>query len=284
MVFFVLLLVASVQAVLKLNSGQYKTLNPTGTTPVARAWHTGASVGGIMYVIGGELNPNTGQPEYFTDMYNPATNAWGSLGSAGKLPGNIVASDMDSLGGLLFMFGGINDQNQNMLNDIYVLHPSAPNGWQFVFDNDAIPPRNGHSTCALGGEVFVFGGWDETQYFSDLWSFDVSSLYLNNPANWTITLASGPAGRDGQSMVAYGADLFISVDFGIIFPMAHTSTALPANNVPGLMICGSILVVVINGLKSFRVVHFRFLVMATLQLLLGRICMYLVVIPSEVYY
>ena len=36
--------------------------------------------------------------------------------------------------------------------------------------------RDGHATTALKGFIFMFGGWDETQYFNDLQVFDSTKL------------------------------------------------------------------------------------------------------------
>jgi len=159
-----------------------------------------------MYMIGGEQGSAN---SYVVETYNPDTNTYGTLSNS-QLPASLTAADMDDVGGMLFIFGGLNAGTNDLLNDIYVMHPTdTSEGWKLIESDSAIPPRNGHTATAIGGEIFVFGGWDQTQYFADLWSFDVSALYLNNSVDWWFTYNFGPSARDGHSMVAYGGDLFM---------------------------------------------------------------------------
>jgi N-acetylneuraminic acid mutarotase len=203
--FFCLLALA--QADLDLNNGQWKRLKPTGSPPTnPKIWHTGTSIGGTMYTIGGEQGSTT---NYVVETYNPDTNAYGTLPNS-QLPTGLTAADMDDVGGMLFVFGGLSSTTNDMLNDVYVLHPTnTSSGWKIIESDEEIPPRNGHTATAIGGEIFVFGGWDQTQYFADLWSFDVSALYLNNSVDWVFTYNFGPSPRNGHSMVAYGGDLYM---------------------------------------------------------------------------
>jgi len=85
--------------------------------------------------------------------------------------------------------------------------------WQIIPTTQDLPERNGHSTTALAGVLYVFGGWNETYYFNDLWFFDVSALYLQGTTTWIQSNAYGPAARDGHSGVAYGGGLYIFAGF-----------------------------------------------------------------------
>jgi len=133
---------------------------------------------------------------------------WSTLAQA-RLPANLIASDMDSVGGMLVLFGGMG--SSGMINDIYIIHATnMTTNWVPIDSDDSIPPRNGHTTTALGGMVYVFGGWDATQYFGDLWYFDTSVLYEGGTFTlWYQSTAAGPSPRNGHSTVAYGGTLVL---------------------------------------------------------------------------
>jgi hypothetical protein len=177
-----------------------------GGTPKGKTTHAAAVVAGDMYLVGGD--PPTGFVYPVAQKYNLEVNQWYTLSQA-RLPQNLIASDMDSVGGMLVLFGGMGFTG--MINDIYIIHATnMTTNWVSIDSDDSIPPRNGHTTTALGGQMYVFGGWDATQYFGDLWWFDTSVLYQGGRfTQWYQSSAAGPSPRDGHSMVAYGGMLVL---------------------------------------------------------------------------
>jgi N-acetylneuraminic acid mutarotase len=108
------------------------------------------------------------------------------------------------------MLGGKSGQTGNYINDLYWLNPNnLQTNWQIVAVDNTLPQRNGHTCTAVGGSLYVFGGWNQTTYFNDLWIFDVSALYLQGEVIWMQSAALGPASRDGHSAVEYGGELIL---------------------------------------------------------------------------
>lgn len=79
--------------------------------------------------------------------------------------------------------------------------------------------RNGHKVVALGGLLFLLGGWDGTTYFNDLWGLDLASAVLAlgggaaAPPGWVQLLPSGATGmvppRSSFSWDAVGGQTFV---------------------------------------------------------------------------
>ena len=79
--------------------------------------------------------------------------------------------------------------------------------------------RNGHRTVALGGLLYLLGGWDGTEYFNDLWGLDIASLLLGTsqadgaPVSWVQLLPNNASGmlpaRSSFSWDAVGGTTFV---------------------------------------------------------------------------
>jgi len=200
--------------------GQWTQLVVPGSDPGSREGATSAVIGDSLYVLGGDQKSG-GFLYYSTDKFVPEDNTWVHLGPQGRLPQNFVYSDMDSVGGMLFLFGGQNQVNNDtgFFNDILVLHPSDPtSSWVSITHNGTVPQRAAHTATHVSGKILVFGGWNwtstTTQYFNDLWSFDTTQLYYGGWGvipYWTQVTPSGtlPGVRDAHSAVSYGGGLWI---------------------------------------------------------------------------
>lgn len=68
-------------------------------------------------------------------------------------------------------------------------------GWQKAsLAGPSCGVRNGHRALALGGVLYMLGGWDGAVYFNDLWALDLTSLLL---------LGSGGGGGGGGGAVGW---------------------------------------------------------------------------------
>jgi len=200
--------------------GAWTQLVVPASDPGSRVGASAAVIGNSLYVIGGDQKSG-GFLYYSTDKFVPEINQWIHLGSQGRLPTNFVYSDMDSVGGMLFLFGGQNPANNDtgFFNDIYVFHPNDPTStWTPIFHNGSVPQRSAHTATHVSGRIYVFGGWNYTgsavQYFNDLWSFDTTSLYLGGfgiAPYWTPVTPtnSAPPARNGHSAVGGGGALWV---------------------------------------------------------------------------
>lgn len=196
---FSLLFLASVNAVLKLNDGVWQSVS-TLNNPGPNSWHDATADGGNMYVA-------TTSGAFY--QYSPVTKSWFRVGD---LPSNLTASDLEVAGGLIFAFGGSKTDGQGYVNDVsYFAVPAPSLGWKDFADANPPTQRNGHTLTSLGGVMYVFGGWNATQYLQDTWWFDTTVLYLGiTTATWQQSNSSrNPPPRNSHSAVGYGGDLYV---------------------------------------------------------------------------
>lgn len=111
------------------------------------------------------------------------------------------------------LFGG---RDSSYVNNLQVLRStsSTKEKWNLITTTNSPAGRDGHSTVSFGGIVFVFGGWDETQYFNDMWAFDSTQLAANvGTQQWINIIPNGasgsPAARDSQTLVVMGGRLVL---------------------------------------------------------------------------
>jgi len=208
-------LVAVYRAFAHEEDGHWVQLVLPGDDPGSREGASSAVIGGAWYVLGGDQKQG-GFLYYSTDKLVPEINAWIHLGPQGRLPTNFVYSDMDSVGGMLFLFGGQNPvgNSTGYFNDVLIIHPSDPNSnWQTVKQLIAVPQRSAHTATHVSGLIYVFGGWNSSAYFNDLWSFDTTQLYLNSASSvsWVQIIPNNrpPPARNGHTAVSAAGGLWI---------------------------------------------------------------------------
>merc|ERR1711871_588931 len=170
-------LLAFVQAAAAYHLTGNWTLQPAqGVTNSGHEWHAVVGAGGQLFVAGGSDNTML--------YYDIVTKKWGKHDA--KFPrSQIIATDADMLGGTIFLFGGKNTGTiKEDDNFIYSLDTQQSMDWFPVCgkaDQEVIAAhagdgkpnaRDGHSTTHDRGRVWIFGGWNEKQYFNDLWSIN----------------------------------------------------------------------------------------------------------------
>jgi len=146
---------------------------------------------------------------YLVQKYTPSTNTWATLGNEADLPFNFKAADLDAAGGLLFAFGGSGSGGN--YSEIYYVSTINPNeGWRILENDASLPYRNAHTMTAIGGVMYVYGGWNQTQYFDETWYFDTSALYLKKNATWIRSYSTAnPPPRNSHTAVAFGGQLIV---------------------------------------------------------------------------
>ena len=111
-----------------------------------------ASVGGVLYVIGGEINPNgiANASVYLNTVnaFDPATGVWTQKAS---MPTERSAAAADVIDGRIYVAGGRPPHG----NDFAVYDPAA-DAWTALPD---LPTQRNHlAAAALGGKLYVVGG------------------------------------------------------------------------------------------------------------------------------
>jgi hypothetical protein len=145
--------------------------------PVANYHHvagTGTDPSGVqrIYVIGG-INFTSASAAVYG--YNPLTNTWSSFA---PMPTPRSQATATSLGGKIYVVGGLNQGYSNGLNTVEVYDP-ATDSWS---SRAPLPVTTTESASAsYGGKLYVFGGYQPNIGNS------LNSTYEYNPAtnSWT---------------------------------------------------------------------------------------------------
>jgi N-acetylneuraminic acid mutarotase len=181
-----------------------------GTPPWPRAGHGFTSVGGKLYVLGGESYIDKTSSYYFGDFrcYDPVEQVWTDLSAAvsGTAPDARYRHGFTSAGGKLFVFGG---KAGGYINDLRSFDPVTLI-WTDLSAAAAIgtPPsaRHRHGLTSAEGKLYVYGGL-ESKYLNDLHSFDPVVLV------WTDLFAAfrgtPPSARAVHGLTSAGGKLYV---------------------------------------------------------------------------
>ncbi|XP_059148869.1 kelch-like protein 9 [Physella acuta] len=108
-----------------------------------------------VYAIGGDPYASDVGPEDVSpcEVYNHKTNTWKQIS---PLPGNRSQLAGTSLGKLMLISGGIQENEEKVFQDFYQYEPRS-NTW--IRKADLLTPRADHAMFVWGGKVYVIGGW-----------------------------------------------------------------------------------------------------------------------------
>jgi len=179
-----------------------------------------ASDGTYFYAIGGlQFGTVTGFPQMYQQLrrYDPAGNTWVALAT---LPVGVSDNAGAFLDGKLYSFGGSDAVTGEILNLIQCYDIQA-NTWT-VLSAVLSSPRMAPAAAALGGAIYVSGGYDGNDFLSGVDRFDPVAGSVEPQAPMPAALlyhtmtavepnalyvASGfDAGGPVASMYAYNAD------------------------------------------------------------------------------
>eukprot|EP01124_Arcella_intermedia_P027992 TRINITY_DN5595_c0_g1_i6.p1 TRINITY_DN5595_c0_g1~~TRINITY_DN5595_c0_g1_i6.p1 ORF type:complete len:864 (+),score=241.90 TRINITY_DN5595_c0_g1_i6:45-2636(+) len=168
----------------------------SGSSSDGRYGHSSFIFNNVLYTVGG--GDNVGN--YPTDMlrYDLVTKEWLTpFQPPGTPTKNFPSGNFNSLvqlkDGSVIVFGG---KGNGYSKDVWSFHPGHQT-WEKLECQGSIPPGcYGHSATLVGGDMFVFGGYDNaTGLSNDLYSFNI------NTNTWTLCKDSNqekPAARYGH--------------------------------------------------------------------------------------
>jgi N-acetylneuraminic acid mutarotase len=189
-----------------LTSNRWTRLNPTGSLPTARYFHTMVfdSRTGKVILFGGDAGTSSAALLNDTWAYDPVANTWADLHPAGALP---LARDChsmvyDSDTGRALVFGGEVStalSASGVLNDTWAYDP-ATNAWTTLNPTGSLPAaRASHAMAYDSAEhrAILFGGWNGSSRTNDTWTYDPATNA------WTKLSPTGslPSGRCCNRMV-----------------------------------------------------------------------------------
>ena len=197
--------------------GAWTGLQPAGIPPPSKVYHSSATVGSNLYISGGAAGKAGGNRTVYYDSFQ---NKWVNQANA-ELPHDAQVADMDESGGVLYLFGGkdtvhIDPDGAGLINSMHILRTvTSRQTWETVHPLHSPGERNGHTMTSIAGMMVVFGGWDQTKYYNDLYGLDTTELVLpsqgGRPIMWMkLTPESGsPAPRNSHTMVSVGHELIM---------------------------------------------------------------------------
>ncbi|CAI0453754.1 unnamed protein product [Linum tenue] len=164
-----------------------------GTPPIPRDSHTCTTVGDNLYVFGGTDGMNPLRDLHILDT---STHTWISPTTRGDGPEAREGHSAALVGKRIFIFGGCGQSsetnNEVYYDDLYILNTETLVWKELSTAGQKLPPRAGHSTIAFGKNLFVFGGFADSQnLYDDTYMLDLES------GMWTKVMAigDGPCAR-----------------------------------------------------------------------------------------
>ncbi|XP_024044023.1 kelch domain-containing protein 3 isoform X2 [Citrus clementina] len=179
-----------------LDTSSHTWISPSvrGEGPEAREGHSAALVGKRLFIFGGcGKSSNTNDEVYYSDLYilNTETFVWKRATTSGNPPSARDSHTCSSWKNKIIVIGG-EDGHDYYLSDVHILDTDTLTWKELNTSGMVLSPRAGHSTVAFGKNLFVFGGFTDSQnLYDDLYMIDVDS------GLWTkvITTGEGPSAR-----------------------------------------------------------------------------------------
>ena len=121
--------------------------------PEARSHHTAAVVDGKIYVLGGEIDDDEGEPVATdrVDVYDPAADSWQQMAAMPAARDSHAAAVLD---GKIYVTGGIFDSSG--VSDALEAYDPVANTWTKLASLSH--HRGWHASAVVHGKLYVFGG------------------------------------------------------------------------------------------------------------------------------
>ncbi|KAA8542560.1 hypothetical protein F0562_023712 [Nyssa sinensis] len=180
--------------ILDTSSNTWISPSVRGEGPEAREGHNAALIGKRLFIFGGcGKSSNSSDEEHYNDLYilNTETFVWKHAVTSGTPPAKRDSHTCSSWKNKIIVIGG-EDSSNYYLSDVHILDADNLVWSKLNTSDQLLPPRAGHTTVALGKNLFVFGGFnDEQNLYDDIYMLDVDT------GLWTkvITTGEGPSAR-----------------------------------------------------------------------------------------
>ena len=158
---------------------------PEGVPPCARGGHSATLIGNIIVIFAGHYYSDKKIGfKYLNDTHylNVKDSKWLKPYCTGKIPPPRYGHSSVYAGGYVIIFGG-HGPKKMIYNDLYTYDPS-----KFVWlvaneTGEAPQPRFNHTAnvyskfiIKIDKKMYIFGGWNGTEYFNDVITFDLEKM------------------------------------------------------------------------------------------------------------
>ncbi|KAJ1970174.1 hypothetical protein IWQ62_000143 [Dispira parvispora] len=157
---------------------QFEVLQTTGSPPSPRFGHCALFIGRAMLVFGGQLEDGSYNDSQVY-MYALQHARWFSLKPEGPNLAGRVGHGCSLYGhSMCVSFGltGVGSTNEVALFDLRTVKQGGAK-WEMIQispDSGPQPPKRAyHSSCIVDHQLYIFGGFDGSQFFDDLWVLDL---------------------------------------------------------------------------------------------------------------
>ncbi|KAI8088687.1 uncharacterized protein BX664DRAFT_365166 [Halteromyces radiatus] len=158
----------------------WSQMEPSGTAPIARGYHTSNLVKDKLIVFGGSDGH-----ECFSDVFvlDLVANKWSQVDVDRAIPR--LAHTATQIGSYIFVIGG-HDGNRYS-NDVLLLNLVTMSWESRKIYGGAPSPRGYHTAVLHDSRLYILGGYDGKNVFEDIYLLELSSsAYLSQITNFDI--------------------------------------------------------------------------------------------------
>ncbi|XP_037575963.1 kelch domain-containing protein 3-like isoform X1 [Dermacentor silvarum] len=179
--------------------------------PFQRYGHTVVAYGDYAYLWGGRNDDGACNILY---RFDTNTLTWSRPKVCGHVPGARDGHSACVMGNRMYVFGGFEEQADRFSQDVHYLDLETML-WQYVPTRGQPPQwRDFHSSSAIGGRMYVWGGRGDSQgpYHSQSEVYCNRMAFLDTATScWVHPRVDGvpPEGRRSHSAFVYNGELYI---------------------------------------------------------------------------
>ncbi|XP_033131478.1 nitrile-specifier protein 1 isoform X1 [Brassica rapa] len=190
--------------VLDTSSHTWKCVDVRGEGPEAREAHSATLVGKRIFIFGGCGKASGSDDEvFYNDLYtlNTETLTWQRAVTAGNPPSARDSHTCSTWKNKIIVVGG-EDLDDYYYSDVHILDTETFVWKQMKTSGQVLTPRAGHVTVALERNLFVFGGFTDSQnLYDDLYVLDVETGVWSKLVH---AMEEGPSARFSAGAVSLG--------------------------------------------------------------------------------
>ncbi|KAG5380967.1 hypothetical protein IGI04_028809 [Brassica rapa subsp. trilocularis] len=190
--------------VLDTSSHTWKCVDARGEGPEAREAHSATLVGKRIFIFGGCGKASGSDDEvFYNDLYtlNTETLTWQRAVTAGNPPSARDSHTCSTWKNKIIVVGG-EDLDDYYYSDVHILDTETFVWKQMKTSGQVLTPRAGHVTVALERNLFVFGGFTDSQnLYDDLYVLDVETSVWSKLVH---AMEEGPSARFSAGAVSLG--------------------------------------------------------------------------------
>jgi len=128
----------------------------------------------------------------------PVTWTWSRVDASGIRPSGRQGHSAVELGQRVYVFGGC-QQEIRCYNDLHIFDAESLSWLQEPATGEPPEARGGHSAVLVGSNIFIYGGANSEETFSDVHMFDPIKRHWSRVAASSPTGSSGPGRRTGHA-------------------------------------------------------------------------------------